>query len=520
MFGLSVDSLHRIRSVFSRFPKIQKVILYGSRAKGNYKKGSDIDITLVGKGLTLKNTVYPLMEGLYELYLPYKFDISIFNKLAEPDFISHILRVGKTFYQKENDVMKRWSTIPLTDACLVFTDGDWVEKKDQSPSGIRLIQTGNVGDGSFKNRLSKARYISTDTFDDLKCTEILAGDCLVSRLPYPVGRSCIIPDTGERMITAVDCSIIRFKRDTAFPEFFRYYSQSRSYLASVDEYCTGATRRRISRKNLGKVLIPLPPLPEQERIVAILGEAFAAIATATANTKKNLANAQEFFESELTRAFSQNRDRWAEKYLEELSLDFGRGKSKHRPRNASFLYGGDYPFVQTGDIRISEHIISNYTQSYSEAGLSQSKLWPVGTVCITIAANIAETGILGFDACFPDSVIGMVPDLEKTSGGYVEYMLQFFKKELQRQGKGSAQDNINLGTFKGQKFPFAPLPEQQAITAKLDALSEQTNTLKKVQQHKLTALNELKQSILHKAFTGELTADTKVADCTLSEASV
>jgi len=203
-----------------------------------------------------------------------------------------------------------------------------------------------------------------------------------------------------------------------------------------------------------------------------------------------------------------------------MSHDFGRGKSKHRPRNADFLYGGDYPFVQTGDVRNSEHIISRYTQTYSEAGLGQSKLWPAGTVCITIAANIAETGILGVDACFPDSIIGMVPDPEKSDSGYVEYLLQHFQTELQRQGKGSAQDNINLGTFKSQKFPFAPLPEQRAIAAKLDALSVETKSLEAVQQIKLAALTELKQSILHKAFTGELTADTNAVDRSLSAAGL
>jgi len=103
-----------------------------------------------------------------------------------------------------------------------------------------------------------------------------------------------------------------------------------------------------------------------------------------------------------------------------MALDFGRGKSKHRPRNDERLYGGDIPFIQTGDIRNASHIITQYSQTYSEVGLKQSKLWPRGTLCITIAANIAETSILGFDACFPDSVIGFVADPKKTSAGYVE----------------------------------------------------------------------------------------------------
>jgi type I restriction enzyme S subunit len=103
-----------------------------------------------------------------------------------------------------------WEVRPLSRLCEVFTDGDWIESKDQSPQGIRLIQTGNIGEGIFKGRSDKARFVSPATFDRLRCTEIFEGDCLVSRLPDPVGRACILPATGERMITAVNCTIIRF----------------------------------------------------------------------------------------------------------------------------------------------------------------------------------------------------------------------------------------------------------------------------------------------------------------------
>ena len=108
----------------------------------------------------------------------------------------------------------RWKTRELASVCEVFTDGDWIESKDQSDAGVRLIQTGNVGEGVFKDRSEKARFVSSETFTRLRCTEIVPGDCLISRLPDPVGRACIVPDTGESMITAVDCTIVRFQKDT------------------------------------------------------------------------------------------------------------------------------------------------------------------------------------------------------------------------------------------------------------------------------------------------------------------
>ena len=193
-----------------------------------------------------------------------------------------------------------------------------------------------------------------------------------------------------------------------------------------------------------------------------------------------------------------------EKTLPQISRTFGRGKSKYRPRNYEKLYGGKYHFIQTGDIRNCNHYITEYTQTYSELGLAQSKLWKAGTICITIAANIAETGVLTFDACFPDSVIGLEVNEKLADRNFVEYLLHFFKARIQALGKGSAQANINLGTFENELFPFPSLEEQKVIVKKLSVLSLEINKLQRISQTKITDLEELKKSILQKAFAGEL----------------
>jgi type I restriction enzyme S subunit len=156
----------------------------------------------------------------------------------------------------------------LEGICDVFADGDWVESKDQSPSGIRLVQTGNIGDGVFKDRREKARWISEDTFVRLNCTEVFPGDVLISRLPDPVGRACLIPETGDRMITAVDCTIVRPKLAILDPEFLVLYTSSSAYEAQVRGKITGTTRDRISRNNLGNLRIPVPTVAQQREIVA------------------------------------------------------------------------------------------------------------------------------------------------------------------------------------------------------------------------------------------------------------
>ena len=265
--------------------------------------------------------------------------------------------------------------------------------------------------------------------------------------------------------------------------------------------------KRVSKEFIENYPIPVPPLAEQQRIVAILDDALAAIATGRANAEKNLQNARAIFESHLQFLFTQLGAGWTQKTLEEIAINFGRGKSKHRPRNAPHLYGGKFPFIQTSDVRNADHVITNYSQTYSDAGLAQSKLWPKGTVCITIAANIAETAILGFNACFPDSVIGVVADPQLAEAGFIEYLLQSFKVRIQAMGKGSAQANINIGTFEHQRFPFPSISEQQRIVLALDALREQSARLEKVYQQKLAALSELEKSVLHQAFTGRLSSE-------------
>ena len=233
---------------------------------------------------------------------------------------------------------KGWPKKPLGDLCEVFADGDWVESKDQSPEGVRLIQTGNVGEGYFKDRAEKARYISEATFKRLRCTEIFEGDCLVSRLPDPVGRTCILPQTEERMITAVDCTIVRFKPDQVLPAFFNLYSQSADYLRTVAEECTGTTRNRISRSKLALTPIPVPPLAEQQRIVGLLDEAFEDLATAKANAEKNLQNARALFESHLQSVFAQRGTGWVVRSVTEIArhslgkmLDKAKNKGEPQP---------------------------------------------------------------------------------------------------------------------------------------------------------------------------------------------
>ena len=162
--------------------------------------------------------------------------------------------------------------------------------------------------------------------------------------------------------------------------------------------------------------------------------------------------------------------RWAWARFPEIGT-FGRGKSKHRPRNDPLLYnGGKYPFIQTGDVARSGGLIKTYSNLYNDVGIAQSAMWPTGTLCITIAANIADSGILAFDACFPDSVVGLIAHNSFEGARFFEYFIRTAKADLHEFAPSTAQKNINLGVLTEVLIPLPPLTEQHRIVAKVDEL--------------------------------------------------
>ena len=192
---------------------------------------------------------------------------------------------------------------------------------------------------------------------------------------------------------------------------------------------------------------------------------------------------------------------WQERKLEDLGL-LQRGRSRHRPRYDFHLYDGKYPFIQTGEVREARKYIRKFEQTYSDAGLAQSKLWPKNTLCITIAANIAELAILSFDACFPDSVLGFIPN-ENADLDFVYYTLTHFQRELKHIGEGSVQDNINLGTFQDVLFPIPELEEQKAIASVLSSLDDKIDLL----HRQNTTLERMAETLFRQWFVEEAQED-------------
>jgi type I restriction enzyme, S subunit len=162
---------------------------------------------------------------------------------------------------------------------------------------------------------------------------------------------------------------------------------------------------------------------------------------------------------------------WKPFKLDDLGT-VGRGKSKHRPRNDPSLYGGDYPFFQTGDIKAANFRVTEYSQTYNEKGLQQSKLWKPGTLCITIAAHIGDSAILGIPGCFPDSIVGFVPHADKADVRFIKYYIDTLKVSMEGVSHGATQDNLSLDKLLTFDFLVPPLPVQRRIAGILSAYDE------------------------------------------------
>jgi type I restriction enzyme S subunit len=198
--------------------------------------------------------------------------------------------------------------------------------------------------------------------------------------------------------------------------------------------------------------------------------------------------------------------KWQDKRFDEIGT-IERGRSRHRPRNDESLYGGNYPFIQTGDVKAANLYIYDYSQTYNEKGLEQSHLWERGTLCITIAANIAETSILGIEACFPDSIIGFRSFEGESDVRFIKYFFDIWKKRIQMVSQGATQDNLSLEKLLKFKVPCPPIETQRRIASILSAYDDLIeNNLKRIKLLEEAAQNIYREWFVNFRFPGWETA--------------
>jgi len=339
---------------------------------------------------------------------------------------------------------------------------------------------------------SSVKLISHDFYNKMNRGKVKPDDIIIVKDGATTGKTSFVTERFPYFPCAINEHVFRLsvKQEFADPRYIFYYLYSSKGNKEILDDFRGATVGGISQDFVNKVFVPLPSLTEQKRITSLLARADRL--RQLRRTAHDLGDA--LLQSVFLEMFGRPEENPKGFDVFELgeigALD--RGRSKNRPRNAPELYGGKYPFIQTGDIANAGSYIKSYQQTYSDLGLKQSKMWKAGTLCITIAANIAKTGILTFDACFPDSVVGFVPG-EKTNVEYVQYWLSFKQQELEDTAPESAQKNINLEILRGLAIPVPPLSLQEefaGVVGRVESLrvrmSESTRQVEGLFQSLLT----------------------------------
>ena len=378
----------------------------------------------------------------------------------------------------------------LTDLCEVFTDGDWIESKDQSKDGIRLIQTGNIGIGQFIEKDDKAKYISIETFERLKCTEVFEGDILVSRLPDPIGRACIVPNKTERLITAVDCTICRPKADIIDREYLCYFMQSKTYYERLFNNVTGTTRKRISRKNLGNVEIYVPSKEEQKIIVKKLN----LLTKIISNRTKELSYLDNLIKARFVELFGylmENPFNWPMKTIADVSLFLKSGLSRKLSDEDIGL-----PVIRSGNIQNGQFIFDNVKYWYKDdpqGANTKDYVLEDGDVLVNFinsSSQIGKTAIYrdtGRDCIYTTNIFRM-----KLADNCNEYYYNWFAMSdyYYRHLQNIIQPAVNQSSFTTVNFLKLPIP----LPAK-DKQNEFAEFVKQVDKSKVVVPSKIKNAI-------------------------
>ena len=352
-----------------------------------------------------------------------------------------------------------WEQRKLASLCEKFTDGDWIESKDQSDFGVRLVQTGNVGVAEYLDKTNNKKWISEDTFDRLHCEEVLPGDILISRLPEPAGRACIVPLLGTKMITAVDCTIVRTAPDMS-NKFLVQYLSSQAYFDDVNTCLAGGTRQRISRGNLANFNVPIPvKKSEQDAIGMFFGYLDNLI---TLHQRKCI-----FFTGRAGRLISTvNKKRitssWEQRKLGDIADIVGGGTPS--TGNQSY-WDGDIDWYAPAEI--ADQIYANSSQK-KITGLgyenSSAKMLPPGTVLFTSRAGIGKTAILTRKGCTNQGFQSIVPHRGELDSYFIFSRTEELKRYGELVGAGSTFVEVSGKQMAVMELMMPPtMREQQTI---------------------------------------------------------
>lgn len=379
--------------------------------------------------------------------------------------------------------------------------------------GVNFLRVENLTSDGYISH-SKITHITAEMHENYLKRSILKVNDLLISIAGSLGKSAIVRECDLPINTNQAIAFVRLFADKINVNYIRNTIESPLINSVLTKQTKVTSIPNLTLEIIKDCPIPLPPLSEQQRIIERIEVLFAKLDEAKERLQevadsfavRKAAILHKAFTGELTKQWRRENgvsdESWEEKKLGEVGV-LERGRSKYRPRNDERLFGGIYPFIQTGDVANADMFIEKHSQTLSDFGMQQSKLFAKNTICITIAANIGKVAILSYDSCFPDSVVGLTTD-EKNSYKYVYYYLSTQQKELESKAPATAQKNINLKVLNDLDIPLPALSEQHEIVRLIDDLLARERSAQQATEQALASIDLMKKSILARAFRGEL----------------
>ncbi|MCZ8117985.1 MAG: restriction endonuclease subunit S [Microcystis sp. LE18-22.4A] len=401
------------------------------------------------------------------------------------------------------------------------------ENDRQLPDGWQWVKLGDVCDpttGIYNPKLTPLnffKYVDISSIDNTnkKITDaktilgkdapsrarkiIYKNDVLVATTRPNLNSVALVDSVFDQQVCSTGFCVLRADKNLD-PIYLFKYVQSQYFVNNLSNLVKGSMYPAVTDSQVREQLIPLPPLSEQKRIAAILNEQMEAVEKARKATEAQLEAAKALPAAYLRAVFeSEEANSWERRKLGDIAK-LERGKFTPRPRNDPRYYGGDYPWIQTGEVESANKYITAYNTTLNADGLAVSKLFPKGTLVITIAATIGAVGILDFDSCMPDSLVGITPYLEASNTDFIYYSLLFIREHLKSIAPQVAQANLKLSILQPLEISLPSLAKQQQIASTLTEQMQEVERLKQNLKEQLDTINKLPAVLLRRAFKGEL----------------
>lgn len=438
----------------------------------------------------------------------------------------------------------------------LISDGDWIESKDQDINGtIRIIQLADIGDGEFKNK--SERYITPEKAKTLKCTYLHIGDVLIARMPDPLGRSCIFPNIHQSAVTVVDICLIRTKNSAFNNKILKYWLNTPIIRSKIASNSSGTTRKRITRKKLEQLILPIPALPEQKVIADLLDQLIAQVDKLKLHLETILTTLKQFRQSvlnaavtgkltedwrklnpcssinikELEQYWSNNYKSKQKKYTHFRSNKYSILKDIHLPdswvktqvgevfdvhvgatpsRSDDSYWNGNINWVSSAEVAFCR--ISSTKEKITQKGLSScsTKVHPIGTVMLAMIGQGKTRGqaaILDTPACHNQNTAALRIAKKYTLPEFLYYYLMSQYQITRMVGSGNNQKALNKISVQELPFSLPPFKEQQEIVNRVENYFAFADKIEQQVKSAQERVNNLTPAVLAKAFKGELTAD-------------